>query len=226
MNSKSTGLGRCGFLLAIALLASALATFLLQTTNFWEAAVGVAFSAGGGGLPFNLMKDTQQIHGAVRAVVAHLMFSACLALLFLLGGAWYYHEGRLRNETVIEQAREELKFLKNEIETMAADGLGSDVQFSFFADPTLLDLLKELSEKLPRGSFHINEIKVNPPDARGGWVNIAGSANSAAEFNNAFERLKQSPMFRFTEDTNIRLQGEKTTFRLRAFRPEDEIDEL
>ncbi|NLN94419.1 MAG: pilus assembly protein PilM [Candidatus Hydrogenedens sp.] len=196
------------------------------SVNFWEAAVGVGFSAGGGGLLFNLMKDTQQIQGAIRAVVAHLMFSACLALLFLLGGAWYYHEGRLRNETVIKQGREELEHLEEAIDTMAAEGLGSDVQFSFYGDPTLLDLLKELSEKLPRGSFHINEIKVNPPEARGGWVNITGSADSAAEFNTAFDRLKESSMFRFTEDTNIRLQGDKITFRLRAFRPEDDIDEL
>lgn len=197
-----------------------------RSANFWEAAIGVGFSAGGGGLGFNLMKDAQQAQGAIRAVVAHLMFSACLALLFLLGCAWYYHEGRLRNETLIEQARDELNFLEGEIEKMTAEGLGADVKVSVFSDPTLLDLLKELTEKLPRGSFHISEIKVNPPDARGGWINIAGSANSAAEFNAAFERLKESSMFRFTEDTNIRLQGEKTTFRLRAFRPEDEIDEL
>lgn len=193
--------------------------------NRWEAVVGVAFSAAGGGLSLNLMKDAQQIHGAVRSVVAHLMFSACLALLFLLGCAWYYHEGRLRNETVIEQVRQEIDLLEEEIVAMEAEGLGEDIEFTVFGEPTILDLIKEIAARMPDSKVTINEIRVAQPGARGGWLDITGSTASSADFNAAFEELKKTGMFKLAEDTNIRLQGERTTFRIRAFRPEEEIDE-
>ncbi len=194
--------------------------------NRWEAAVGVGYSAGGGGLSLNLMKDAQQIHGAVRGVVAHLMFSACLALLFLLGLAWYYHEGRLRNEAVIEQMRGEIDLLEEEILAMEAEGLGEDVEFEVFSEPTILDLLTEIAERMPDSKVTISEIRVAQPGARGGWVDIAGSTSNAADFNAAFEELKKSSMFKLADDTNIRMQGERTTFKVRAFRPEEEIDEI
>ena len=193
--------------------------------NRWEAAIGVGYSAGGGGLPFNMMKETQQIHGAVRGVVAHLMFSACLALLFLLGCAWYYHEGRLRNETTIAQIKAEIDFLEEEIEAMAAEGLGDDVEIAIFGDPPVLDILGEIASRMPHDKVNIAELRVSPPGARGGWVEIVGSTGSAAAFNNAFESLKESELFKLADDTNIRLQGERTTFRVRAFRPEEEISE-
>jgi len=195
------------------------------TPNFWEAAIGVAYTAGGGGFPINMMKDAQQIHGAVRSVVAHLMFSACLALLFLLGCAWYFHESRLRNEVVIEQLRGEIGYLEKEIEDMAAQGLGEDVEIAIFSDPAVLDILNEIAAKMPHDKVTISELRVAQPGARGGWVDISGSTTNAAAFNEAFEALKQSPLFKLADDTNIRLQGERTTFRVRAFRPEEEISE-
>lgn len=193
--------------------------------NFWEAAIGVAYSAGGGGFPINMMKDAQQIHGAVRGVVAHLMFSACLALLFLLGCAWYFHESRLRNEVTIEQIKGEIDYLEKEIEDMAAQGLGDDVEIALFSDPPVLDILNEIAAKMPNEKVTISEMRVAQPGARGGWVDISGSTTNAAAFNEAFEALKQSALFKLADDTNIRLQGERTTFRIRAFRPEEEISE-
>ncbi len=193
--------------------------------NRWEATVGVGYSAAGGGLLFNLMKDNQQIHGAVRGVVAHLMFSACLALLFLLGCAWYYHEGRLRNEAVIEQVSNEIIMLADEIEMMAAEGLGDDIEYAIFSDPTILDLLTEIARRMPDEKVTINEIRIAQPDARTAWIDIAGSTMSAADFEAAYEELKKTNMFKLAEDTNIRLQGERTTFRVRAFRTQEEIDD-
>lgn len=193
--------------------------------NRWEAAIGVAYSSGGGGLSINLMKDAQQIHGAVRGVIAHLMFSACLALLFLLGCAWYFHESRLRNEATIAQIREEIAVLEEEIEAMAADGLGEDIEIAIFGDPPVLDILNEIAARMPHDNVTISEVRMSAPGARGGWVEIAGSTSSAAAFNSAFEALKQSPLFKLADDTNIRLQGERTTFRVRAFRLEEEISE-
>ncbi len=195
------------------------------TYNRWEAAVGVGYSAAGGGLTFNLMKENQQVHGAVRGVVAHLMFSACLALLFLLGCAWYYHEGRLRNEAVIEQVRTEIALLEEEIETMAAEGLGEDVEYAVFSDPPALDVLMEIVRRMPEDKVTIEEIRISQPGARSAWIDIAGSTTSAADFENAFEELKRTDMFVLADDTNIRLQGQRTTFRVRAFRTQEEIDD-
>jgi hypothetical protein len=194
--------------------------------NRWEAAIGVGYSAAGGGLSFNLMGDNQQVHGAVRSVVAHLMFSACLALLFLLGCAWYYHEGRLRNEAVIEAAKNEITLLEEEIEAMSSEGLGDDVEYAVFSDPSLLDLLKEINERIPAGSAVISEVRVSPPGARTPWLDISGSTGSAAEFEAAFEGLKASDTFILDENAEPRLQGERTTFRIRAYRSQEEKDAL
>ena len=194
--------------------------------NRWEAAIGVGYSAAGGGLSFNLMRDSQQVHGAVRSVVAHLMFSACLALLFLLGGAWYYHEGRLRNEAVIEAAKNEIALLEEEIEAMSSEGLGDDVEYAVFGDPSLLDLLKEINQRIPAESAIVTEIRVSPPGARTPWLDISGSTGSAAEFEAAFEGLKASDTFILDENAEPRLQGERTTFRIRAYRSQEEKDAL
>lgn len=193
--------------------------------NYWEGAIGAAYSAGGGGFSINLMRETQDVHGALRGVIAHLMFSACLALLFLLGCGWYFHENRLRNETTTAQVKAEIGLLEEEIEAMAAEGLGDDVDITCFSDPPVLDILNEIATKMPRDKIVISEVRVSQPGARGGWVEITGSAGNAADFNEAFSGLKQSELFKVAEDTNIRLQGERTTFRVRAFRPEEEISE-
>lgn len=195
----------------------------VESANRWEAAIGVGYSAAGGGLPINLMRSTQQIHGAVRSVVAHLMFSACLALLALLGTAWYYHEGRLRTETLLTQVNAEISTLENEIESMAAEGLGEDVEFSIFSDAPLLEVLNEIAQRMPHDKVQISELRLSPPGSRGGWLEISGSTDNAAAFNAAFESLKQSTVFKVADDTNMRLQGERTTFKVRAFRPKEEI---
>lgn len=194
--------------------------------NRWEAAIGAGYSAAGGGLSFNLMGDNQQVHGAVRSVVAHLMFSACLALLFLLGCAWYYHEGRLRNDAVIEATQHEIALLEEEIEAMSSEGLGDDVEYAVFSDPSLLDLLKEINQRIPAGSAIITEIRVSPPGARTPWLDISGSTGSAAEFEAAFEGLKTSDTFILDDNAEPRLQGERTTFRIRAYRSQEEKDAL
>lgn len=194
-------------------------------TGCWESAIGAAYSAGGGGLRINLMKDAQQIHGVVRGVVAHLMFSACLALLFLLGCAWYYHENRLRNEVLIDQIRDEIAAIEDEIELMADEGLGDDVDIAIFNDPPLLDILNVVASKISHDRVSISELRVAQPGAREGWVGITGSTTNAAAFNEAFELVKQSDLFKFSDDTNLRSQGERTTFRIQAFRPEEAISE-
>ena len=194
--------------------------------NYWEAAIGAAYTAGGGGLAINMMKETQDVHGALRGGIAHLMFSACLALLFLLGCGWYFHENRLRNETTTEQIKAEISLLEEEITAMAAEGLGDEVDITCFSDPPVLDILNEIATRMPKDKITITELRVAQPGARGGWVEITGSSGSAADFNEAFNVLKQSSLFKLAEDTNIRLQGERTTFRIRAFRPEEEISEV
>jgi len=191
--------------------------------NQWEPVIGVAHNAGGAWPAFNLIRDSQSMHGSVRSVVAHLMFSSCLALLFLLGCAWYYHEGRIRNENAVAFAREKIAAVKAEIEAMAAEGLGEDVEVSIFNDPTLLDLLLDLSRRMPENKAIISEIRLSPPGTRGGWLAISGSTPNAADFNQVFEELRKSEYFKCPEDPVIRLQGEKTTFQIRAFRPNEEV---
>ncbi len=116
--------------------------------------------------------------------------------------------------------------LEEEITAMAAEGLGDEVDITCFSDPPVLDILNEIATRMPKDKITITELRVAQPGARGGWVEITGSSGSAADFNEAFNVLKQSSLFKLAEDTNIRLQGERTTFRIRAFRPEEEISEV
>jgi len=85
--------------------------------------------------------------------------------------------------------------------------------------------MKEIGARMPETLVTVTEIKVAPPGSRGAWVTIAGETPSAEQFNTMFEELKKSAVFKVAEDASIRLQGDRTTFRIRAFRPTQEIED-
>lgn len=191
--------------------------------NRWEAAIGVAHSAGGGDHAFDLLRSERTLEGAAGGMVAHLLFSSCLALALVLGWAFYYHQSRARSLAGAAGVREKTAEIRAEIEALAAEGLGEDVDVTAFGDPPLLDIMREVTARMPETLVTVTEIKVAPPGTRGAWITIAGQTPSAAQFNAMFEDLKKSEMFKVADDTSIRLQGDRTTFRIRAFRPQEEI---
>lgn len=191
--------------------------------NRWEAAIGVAWTASGGDFSLDLLRSERTFEGAAGGMVAHLLFSSCLALALVLGWAFYYHQSRARSMAEAGAVREKTAEIQAEIDALTAEGLGEDVDVTAFGDPPLLDLMREITARMPDTLVTVTEIKVAPPGTRGAWLTIAGETPSAAQFNAMFEDLKKSELFKVADDTSIRLQGDRTTFRIRAFRPQEEI---
>jgi len=197
----------------------------LARFNRWEAVVGAGACAARGEFAFDLGRTERGWEGTVAGMVSHLLFSSCLALALVLGWAFYYHQTTTATRALTEQLRAKTAEIRAETETLSTQGLGEDVDITPFADPPLLDIMKEIGARMPETLVTVTEIKVAPPGSRGAWVTIAGETPSAEQFNTMFEELKKSAVFKVAEDASIRLQGDRTTFRIRAFRPNQEIED-
>jgi len=193
--------------------------------NKWEALAGAAVGAAGGPCAVDFRRTEHDLQGVLRGVVAHLMFSSCLALIALLGWAFHYYQGALRNQAEAAVVQERIAELRDEIEAMANQGLGAEVDIDLFNDPSLLDILLEISEKMPGDKVTILDVRVATPETQSWWVRIQGQANDAAAFNEVFENLKSSRLFRVEEEPDRSLQDQMTTFTIRAYRPSEGFHE-
>jgi Tfp pilus assembly PilM family ATPase len=191
--------------------------------NRWEAALGAAHAAAGKDFSFDLLQSERTWENSAGGLVPHLLFSACLGLILVLGWGFYYYETAARNRQVTEEVRAKIESLKAEIDTMSKAGLGPDVDVTPFGDPPTIDLLKEIGARMPEKKVTVTEVKIAPPGAQSPWLSISGETPNAADFNAVFEDLKKSAMFKVADDANIKLQGAKTFFRVRAVRPHEEV---
>ncbi|MCC6144498.1 MAG: hypothetical protein IT368_11890, partial [Candidatus Hydrogenedentes bacterium] len=191
--------------------------------NVWEASIGVAMGAAAGNHAFDFGRENAEWAGALRGVVTHLMFSSCLALLVLVAWAFYYYQGSTRNEVAAAKIQAEVDALTDEVMKLQEQGLAVDMEM--FSDPTMLDVMLELSGSLAGESVTITNIQVARSGAERGWVTISGEATDPTAFNEAFAKLQQSKMFRFEGDPEKRMQDNKLMFEITAFRaalPEEE----
>lgn len=188
--------------------------------NQWEPLVGAALGATGAGFSADFSQGAEQGAGVVRSVVSHLLFTACLGLIFLAGWAFYYYQGRVQNNAQATAYQAQAESLQKEIEVLTAQGPG-DVDMTIFTAPDLLMVFQELSSKLPDDKVHIVDVKMMPPGARNGWLNVSGTATDAAAFNEAYAKLKESTLFKVDEQPSISVQGTQTTFSFRANRIEE-----
>jgi hypothetical protein len=191
--------------------------------NRWEAALGVAHAASDADFSFDLLQAERSWERSASGLVAHLLFSAVIGLILVLGWGFYYYETAARNGRVTGEMRDRIELLKGEIDTMSKAGLGPDVDVTPFGDPPVIDLLKEIGARMPGNKVTVTEVKIAPPGAQSPWLSISGETPNAADFNAVFEELKKSAMFKVADDANIKLQGAKTFFRVRAVRPNEEV---
>ncbi len=191
--------------------------------NRWEAALGAAHAASGSDFSFDLLRSGRTWENSASGLVHHLLFSAAIGLVLVLGWGFYYFETSARNRHVTEEYRAKIDSLKAEIDTMSKEGLGADVDVTPFGDPPVIDVLKEIGARTPEAKATVTEVKIAPPGAQSPWLSISGETPSAAAFNEVFEDLKRSTMFKVAGEANIKLQGAKTFFRVRAVRPNEEV---
>ncbi|HNT86766.1 MAG TPA: pilus assembly protein PilM [Candidatus Hydrogenedentes bacterium] len=193
----------------------------IAADNVWEAAIGVAVGAAGGRSAFDFKRFERDWRVAMRGVVAHAMFSACLALVAIVGWAYYCYQGTAKNEVLADELRRQTAEVNDEVAALRQQGLPNvpDHIMQLYRDPSLLDLLAELSEKMPGDEITIYEIRINQPGQSKTWITIRGEAPDVAILNAAFERLKQSSVMAIEREPSVRM-GSTATFELNIQRKE------
>jgi len=189
-------------------------------SNTWEGLCGAALSARGGAFALDFTRAERGAEGAMRGVIAHLMFSSCLALLALVCWVAYYQQGIRANRAEIALLEGEIQTLNDEITDLESRGIGVDVDTEIFSAPVTLDLLAEISRKMPEHKVSITSIKFSPP-GRSGWLSIEGTAKDVAVFNQVFDDLSKSEYFSIRDEPRKSTQGNLTQFTITAFRPDD-----
>src|SRR5690606_428667 len=86
--------------------------------NRWETVLGAAHAAGGGGIALDFRAPDAAMHGTLRAVVNHLLYSSLLALFGLLAWAFYYHQMKVQDESRLEALKQELQLIEEENERL------------------------------------------------------------------------------------------------------------
>ena len=194
----------------------------LVSNNRWDAALGAAQGASGGAYAVDFMRVIREWRGAARPVVAHLMFSSCLALLVLVGWAFYYHQGTVRNRAEAARIEAITSALDAEIDVLKQEGLTGALDTTVFNDPTLLDILDEVVKRMPDGKVTITDIRMSQPEAQSWWIRIQGTVQDADTFKSAFEDLRRSALFHVDPDADLSLQGEMLTFAVKLYRAKEE----
>lgn len=189
--------------------------------NHYEAGIGAAIGAGGVGLSIDFTRSEQTWEQSLRAMIPHLMFSSCLALLLLLGWAFFYYQGASRLEADAAALQTEIDRINQSISDMAAKGLGEDVDVTPYADPPLIDLIGEIGRLMPENLATLDEVRIAPPGALGAWLTIQGSTPSAANFNEVMGKLEQSLLFTIDGEPEKRVEeGGIIRFTIKARRHE------
>jgi len=180
--------------------------------------MGAAFAGAGGVLALNFDRGERSSSATLRAVAPHLVYSSalCLAALLLWGGYYYLGASQLRARSAVIQ--KQIDGLNTEIEALSKKGLGEDVNVDLFRDPPVLDVLADISQRMPDAKATITEIEWAPPGARSGWLTVSGTASSAENVSAAIEELAKSTLFEVDPNAKMAAEGDQISFTVRAFR--------
>ncbi|MBI4559411.1 MAG: pilus assembly protein PilM [Candidatus Hydrogenedentes bacterium] len=209
----------------------------------WGAVIGVALGAAGGGMAFNLRKDDLQPVGQWRGVIRHAVFSVSLAVLALLGYIGYCYVDYRRNVAETERIGGEIvRILKETFPNSEAAQPGSaastggllaydamdqernklreaddTVSLEIFSEPTLLDVLTEINDRLSSDVVTISDIRIK--GGRSAQITIGGEIKSPDQFTQAFANLKTSELFTVSdEDLTRNSEGGRDRFTITAYR--------
>lgn len=184
----------------------------IAADNVWEAAIGVAVGAAGGRSAFDFKRFERDWRGAIRGIVAHTMFSACLALVALVGWTYYCYQGTARNEVLADELRRQTAAISDAVTQLQQQGLPNvpDPIMQLYRDPSLLELLAEISQKMPGNEISIYEMRINQPGQGKTWIVIRGEAPDVGTFNAALERLKQSDVLEIEREPSVRMENTAT----------------
>lgn len=178
--------------------------------------IGVAAGAAGGAFSLHLRKDELAHKKLFPALVPHILLTSCVALVLLVGCAWFYHHAALVNKGKVGQLEQQISTLEDEVKSLETQGI--NVPAGMFADPTALDVLMEIAANLPSVVVAVTDVKIEPPNVTAPWIIVAGEVKDEKAFTTAVEKIKQSPLFK-VDDPEQRLVEGQSTFRLVLQRP-------
>ena len=187
----------------------------VASDNAWEAAIGVALGASGGPSAFDFKRFERDWRLAARGITTHVMFSACLALLAVVGWAYYCFQGTAKNRAYVSELETRIETVQQDVAALQEQGL-KDVPapiMQLYSDPSLLDLLVEISDKMPGDKITITEMRINTPGAGKTWITLKGEATEVGPLNEAFERLRQSEHLRIEREPAVRIE-DKAAFEV------------
>lgn len=186
--------------------------------NAWEAAAGAAFAGAGGVLALNFNPSGRSPARLLRDVAPHVVYSSGFALVaLLLWGLYYYFEvNHFKAQTA--QIQLEIDQLRKEIEELAGKGLGENVDVNLFRDPPALDILADISARMPESAVLVTFVKLQPPEMQSGWVLIEGKTTNAENVGVVKDALAQSAVFAVDPNFRQSAEGSEVTFGIRAFR--------
>ena len=190
----------------------------IDRCNCWEAAVGVAMGAARAGYSMNFRKGDLAWKSGSRLMAPHLMLASCLALVLLVGVVWYYRDARKRCIAEIADLESETKSIEQQVQALQSQGV--NVPIETFSDPSLLDILVEISAKMPDDKVSITDLRVDHAAGQAPWITIRGVVKDDAIFGAAFADLAQSGMFKVDSEPELKLDEGKSTFKIVARRPE------
>ena len=172
---------------------------------------GLIGVAAGAAFSLHLRKDELAHKNLFPALVPHVMLSSCIALVVLLGCAWYYHHAAILNAGKAAQLEQQISSVEAEVKSLEAQGI--NVPAGMFGDYTVLDVLMEIALNLPSQVVDVTDVKIEPPNVSAPWIIVAGEVKDDNAFKAAVEKIKLSPLFK-TEEPELRLVEGRSTFRL------------
>jgi hypothetical protein len=215
-----------------------------ERPNYWEAVVGAAVSAAGGGVGFEFRKGALAPVGALRNMVLHAVFSAALLVLVLAGFATYAVVDYRRNKAEIERCGDEVWRIYSEtfpdseivqtgrlstdiggIQSIQAMGdaiekaktQGTQVPVELLTRPAFLEILKEISQKLPAKSVQVKDIKIRDNRGQSQTLTIEGEVEDVVALNEAFDELKKSTLMQVGDELSRHTTRDgKTGFTITA----------
>ncbi len=217
---------------------------LKERPNYWEATVGAALSAAGGGVNFEFRKGALAPAGAMRSMALHAVFSAALLVLVVVFFGVYCMVDYRRNVAEIERCGDEIwriyaetfpdsEIVKNgrlptdvggiqSIQAMEdaykiATTRGTHIPVELLTRPNFLDILKEISQRLPGDTIEVTDINIRDNRGDTQTVTIQGEVDDGAALNKAFDDLKQSKLLQVSNDLIRQTKPNgKTTFTITA----------
>lgn len=190
--------------------------------NDWEAAIGAAFAGAGGAKALDFDRTEQTPAARLRAIAPHLVYSSAMALVALLLWGGYYYFGTAYYRGQAAQLQAEIDGINTEIDALAEKGLGDNVDVNMFRDPALLEIMADISARMPDSKVTITGLKMQPPGARGGWLEIDGVTSKAEHVGEVMDELAKSPLYKVDPNPTQSAEEGQVSFRVRAFRNEKE----